>query len=80
MVGAKADGMSTVVSSGPKAYQSLSTRCVAASLCLGTALSTGAGGQGWLCGRLSSSALLLFLSGTCGGELALMGTPCRVVL
>lgn len=80
MVGAKADGMSCAVSSGPKAYQSLSTRCVAAGLCLGTALGAGAGGQGWLCSRLSSSAPLLFLSSTCGGELALVGTPCSVVL
>lgn len=80
MVGAKADGLSSAVPSGPKAYQSLSTHCVAAGLCLGTALGAGAGGQGWLCSWLSSSAPLLFLSSTCGGELALVGTPCSVVL
>lgn len=49
MVCVESDWMITIVSSGRKAYQSLSTHGMVASLCLGTALSAERRGQGWLC-------------------------------
>lgn len=54
--------MITIVSSGPQAYQSLSTHGMVAVLCLGTALGVERGGWGWLCSRLSGFAQPVFQS------------------
>lgn len=74
--------MITIVSSGPQAYQSLSTHGMVAVLCLGTALGVERGGRGWLCSRLSGFAQPVFpelcFSSKYKAELALMRTSCRV--